>query len=173
MKENRNDCEKILMMEDTAPEKSRHLQECSSCRNFMEEAGKYMDMVRRELKKDLEERDFAMLDMKILSHAAFAAAERKRRKVIFRRTAEIAACIALIFTGTFYYCNNMDSTPAEKQEYSRITGQKNIDPANGNISVPEEFDLMENMDALAGEVIYLSTQLDAAAYDAALVSYQS
>lgn len=172
MKENRNDCEKILMMENTAPEKIRHLQECSSCRNFMEEAGKYMDMVRKEQNKELQEKDFSFLDMKILSHASFAAVERRRRKVIFRRFAEIAACIAVIFAGTLYCYNDM-GVPAENPGYVRTAGQKNIDLTNGSISVSEEFDLMENMDALAGEVIYLSTQLDAVAYDAALVSYQS
>ena len=172
MKENRNDCEKILMMEDTAPEKIRHLQECSSCRDFAEEAGKYMDMVRRADSRVLEETDFARLDMKILSHAALAAAERKRRKVIFRRGAEIAACIAVIFAGSLYCYSNM-ATPGEKPEYAGAAVQKNLDLTSGNSTAGEEVDLMENMDALAGEVLYLSTQLDAAVYDAALVSYQS
>ena len=35
MKEKRTDCEKSLLMEDTAPEKIRHLQKCSSCRNVV------------------------------------------------------------------------------------------------------------------------------------------
>ncbi len=172
MKEKRTDCEKSLLMEDTAPEKIRHLQKCSSCRNFDAESCKYMDMVRKENLEELEKMDFDRLDSRILSHAAFTGAERRRRKVLFRRIAEIAACIAVIFTGSFYFYSNTGAS-AGNQGYAKRMEQNNIELKKGNFSAGDEFDLMENMDTLAGEVIYLSTQLDAVVYDAALASYQS
>ena len=173
MEKNRKNCEEILMMEDSAPEKIRHLLQCSSCRTFVEECRKYSSLVKK-VQEDLPGgRELGSVDMKILSHAAFAIEKRAEKKAVFRKYMKVAACVALLFAGTLCFYGSMEFSGKKQQYAGRIEQKKYGTERQENTFSGEDGYLVDNIDTLTSELIYLSAQLDAAAISATLDSYQS
>lgn len=176
--EMKRECVKILLMEDPAAEKIQHLKECESCRNFVEEAALWKEMLKKTALQE-NSRVPEELDMKILSAAGFSLAARTRRKAQRKKMLGIAASIAVI---TFAFLLLLGRTGEEefsgrgkesRRELNVKIARKVTVPSGAAREKNPSADPLESMDALTCELMALSNQLDTVSYGADWMEYQS